>query len=373
MKKTVKIAIISAAAVAAVAGALFVVIPLATSKQAEARLGEALAEAGIPEDMWSVGRAYYVPLLGRLTVERLEFGERGVGAFLEAKKAVLSLDASKKDFFAGSVEIRDASFSTNDVGVTVKSLSVNDFSVDKALFAYSPFEAVQKLGAIRVSGAAFTQEGRTRFSLGSLNAAVGYAEGKIPFSSSVTLKDLAIDVRQFAQFPALRPEYRLSNLELKNSLSNGVYTVNLVIDEENLFTIKVNLGVSLPHSLIASGRITDLAGIDYGEEVKMDSLTLTYTDKSLLDHIFELAGMSGGRAEVAGELNETLMAFAERGGVDAERFANEAAKFIAKPGKFELKTNLDFPMSLEDISQNPFSMNVSLSINEGRPFTTGEY
>jgi hypothetical protein len=370
MKKAVKIAIISAAAVAVAAGVLFVVIPLATSKKAESRLGEALAEAGIPEDRWSVGRVYYVPLLGRLVAERLEFGERD-GAFLKAKKVALSLDTSEKDFFAGSVDVQEASFSADDAGVEVKSLSVKGFSVDKALFSRSPFEAVKKLGSIHASGAAFRQEGRTRFSLGSLNAVVGYTEGNIPFSSSVTLKELAMDVRQFAQIPTLLPEYRLSNFELKNSLSGGVYTVNLVIDGADLFTMQVNLGVVLPRSLLASGRMTDLAGINYGEDVKMASLALAYTDKSFLDHVFELAGMSGGRAEAAERLNETFMTFAETSGVDAERFADEAVKFIAKPGKFELKTNFDVPMSFEEISRNPFAMNVSLSINGGKPFTTG--
>ncbi|MDR2447651.1 MAG: hypothetical protein LBD58_10275 [Treponema sp.] len=373
MKKTVKIAIISASAVAAAAGVLFVAIPLATSKRAEARLGEAFAEAGIPEGMWSVDRAYYIPLIGHLVIEKLEFGERGGGAFLEVKKATLALDTGEKEFFAGSVDAREVSFSSYDTGIAVKSLSANDFSVDKALFAHSPVKAVKKLGTIRMSDAVFRQEGRTRFSLGRLNIVSDYAEGKIPLFSSVTLKELAVNIRQFASLPALRPEYRISNFELKTSLSGGVYTVNLVIDGANLFMIKANLDIVSPHSLLASGRITDLAEVDYAEDIKIDSLSLVYIDKSFLDHGFELAGMSGGRAELAEQLNETLMMFAETGGVDAEqRFVDEAAKFIAKPGKFELKTNLDFPMSIREISKNLFAMNISLSINGGKPFTTGE-
>ncbi|MDR1278230.1 MAG: hypothetical protein LBK02_05725 [Treponema sp.] len=59
---------------------------------------------------------------------------------------------------------------------------------------------------------------------------------------------------------------------------------------------------------------------------------------------------------------------AERSGVDAERFAGEAAKFIAKPGKFKLETNS--PVSFEEIVQNPLAVNASLSINGGKPFTT---
>jgi hypothetical protein len=369
MKKAVKIAIISVAAVAVLAGALFVVIPLATSKEAEARLGEALAEAGIPEDMWSVDRAYYVPLLGHLVAEKLEFGERD-SAFLEAKKVTLALDAGREDLFAGSVDAEELSFLADDTGITVKSFSVKDFSVDRALLGYSPAGALKRLGNIRLSDAVFRQRGQTYFSLGSLNADIGYAEGKIPLPSSVSLKEVVMDSRRFMPLPALRPEYRLSTLELKNSLSGGVYTANLVIDGANLFTLKADLGLSLPRELLASGVISSLALIDYGEDVKLDSLALTYTDKSFLDHVFELSGIPGGRARAAEQLNETLMMFAMMGGVDAERFAEEVAKFIAKPEKFELKTNIDSPVSFEDISRNPFAVNLSLSINGGKPFTT---
>jgi hypothetical protein len=370
MKKAVKIAIPAAVLLALAAGILFVAIPLASSKEAEARLGAALAEAGLPEDMWSVDRAYYVPLLGHLTLEKLEFGERG-GAFFEAKKVVLALDTGREELLAGSVDARDLFFSADDAGLTVKSLSVNDFSVDKALFEYSPLKAVKKLGKIRMSDAVFRQRGRKYFSLGELSANAGYVEGKIPFPSSVSLKELVLDVRHFAPLPAVRPEYRLSKFELKNSLSGGLYTANLVIQGANLFTVKADFGISLPYELLASGEIDNLALIDYGEDVKLDSLTLSYTDKSFLDHVFELAGMSGGRDRVAEELNEILMMFAMMGKVDAEEFVDEVTKFIAKPGKIELKTNIDSPLSLEEISRNPFVMNMSFSINGGKPFTSG--
>jgi hypothetical protein len=189
VKKAVKIVIISVAVVVLVVGVLFVVIPLATSKEAEARFGEALAAVGIPEDMWSVDRVYYVPLFGHLVVEKIKFGESGGGAFLEAKKITLALDIRRADFFAGSVDARELSFWADDASITVKSLSVNDFSLDQALFMYSPVEALKKLGTIRLNDAAFRQSGWTYFSLGSLNAQVEYAEGKIPLPSSVSLKE----------------------------------------------------------------------------------------------------------------------------------------------------------------------------------------
>jgi hypothetical protein len=371
VKKGVKIAIISTAIVAAAAAVLFAVIPLVTSKNAEARLGEVLTEAGIPEDMWNIGRAYYVPLLGHLVVEKLEFGERGA-AFLEVKKATLRLDTAGEDIFAGSVDAQDVSFLADDAGITVKNLSVNDFSVDKALFGYSPVEAVKKLGNIHLSDMVFRQRGRSNFSLGRLNADIGYVEGRIPLSSSVSLKEFAVDVRQFTPLPSLRPEYRFSNIDFKTSSSGGVYTVNFVIDGANLFTIKADLDLSLPREFLASGEITGFALIDYDEDVKIDSFSLAYTDKSFLDHIFELAGMSGDREDAAELLSETLQGIAMMGGVDIKRFADETAKFIAKPGKLELKTNLDSPVSFTDISRNPFAMNLSLSINGGKPFTTGE-
>jgi hypothetical protein len=334
-------------------------------------LGEAIAEAGIPEDMWSIDRAYYVPLFGHVVVKRIKFGESG-DAFLEAKKVTLALNTGREDFFAGSVNARKVSFSTDDTSITVKRFSVNNFSVDTTLFGYSPVEAIKKLGNIRLNNTVFKKKGQTYFSLGRFNVDAGYTEGKIPLPSSVSLKKFTMDVRQFLPLPALRPEYRLSNFDLKNSISSGVSTVNLVINGANLFTLKVDLGLSWPTELFASGEITNLVLIDYKEDVKINSFALTYTDKSFLDHVFELAGVPGGRKSAADQLNETFMTFAAMGGVDAERFASEAAKFIAKPGKFELNTNINSPMSFEDITRNPLATNLSLSINGGKPFTTGE-
>jgi hypothetical protein len=371
MKKAVKIVIISVAAVVVLAmGVLFIVFPLATAKIAEARLSEALAGAGIPEDMWSVDRVYYVPLFG-VVAEKVKFGENGGDTSLEAKKITLAIDMGSEDFFGGSVDARKVSFSTGDTSITVKKLSVNDFSVDTALFGYSPVEAVKELENIRLNNVVFRQDGETYFSLGKLNVKAGYAEGKSPLPSSISLKKFIMDVRQFAPFSTLRPEYKLSNLDLKISPSGD--TVNLIINGAKLFTIKVDLGLSLPRELLASGGISSLALIDFEEDVKINSLVLTYTDKSFLDHVFELAGMPSGRERTVDQLNETFMEFAMMSGVDAERFVNEATKFIAKPGKFELKTNINSPVSFEDIFQNPLAMNLSLSINGGKPFTTGEH
>jgi hypothetical protein len=371
MKKSVKIALISTAIVVTAATILFIVIPLATSKEAETRLSETLAEAGIPEDMWSIDRAYYVPLLGHLVIEKLEFGERGV-AFLEVKKVILTLDTGSEDIFAGSVDAQDISFFADDTGITTKKLSVNDFSVNKALFEYSPIEAVKRLGNIHLTDMAFRQRGQSNISLGALNADIGYVEGRIPLSSSVSLKEFVVDVRQFMPLPALYSEYRFSNINFKTSSSSGVYMVDFIIDEANLFTIQADLGVALPHELLASGEIANFALIDYDEDVKLNSFSLAYIDKSLLNHIFELVGMPGDREVIAEQLNETLQEIAIMGGIDMKRFADEAAKFIVKPERLELKTNLNSPMSFTDISQNPFAMNLSLSINGGKPFTTGE-
>jgi len=373
MKKAVKVAAIMAAAVVVITVILFVAVPSTTSKQAETKLSEALAGAGIPKDMWSAEKVYYVPLLGHLVVENFKIGEQGGDTILQAKKVTLALDTRSEDLFAGSAEAQGLSFSADDAGISVKNLSVKNFSVDKALFKYSPFEAVKKLGNISLSGAVFRQKGRTYFSLGGLNADIGYVEGKLPLSSSLVLKDFVMDVRQFAPLPALRPEYRLANFEIRNSVSAGVYKINLVIDGTNLFAIKAALGISVPAEFLASGDISHLSAFDYEEDVKLDSFSLTYTDKSFLDHVFELAGISGGRAGAAEQFGDSLPIFALiDGGADAKRFHDAVAQFIAKPGMFELKTNIASPLSFDDISQNPLALNVSLSINGGKPFTTGK-
>jgi hypothetical protein len=137
---------------------------------------------------------------------------------------------------------------------------MKDFSVDTSMFGYSPFEAVKKLGKVRASGAAFSQGGQTYFSLGEFNANIGFTQGKIPLPASVTLKMLTADVRQFNSLSALRPEYRISTLELKNSLFGGVYNVSLVIDGDKLFTIKIDLEISIPQEI---NEIADFASLDY--------------------------------------------------------------------------------------------------------------
>ena len=139
----------------------------------------------------------------------------------------------------------------------------------------------------------------------------------------------------------------------------------------DLFLIKADLDISLPNEIIASGEIANLALIDFEEDVKLDSISLTLTDKSFIDHVFELAGMAGNREYAAAQLNETLMTFAMMGGLDMQRFVKEATDFIAKPGKIEIRTNLKSPVSFEYISRNPFAINLSLTINGRKPFTIG--
>jgi hypothetical protein len=362
MKKAVKITAISAVAVAVILMTLFVVIPFASSKEAEARLGEALAGAGIPEDMWSAQRVYYVPVFGRLVVEKFE-----IGGIFEANKIMMVVKTNSDDVFAGAIDAQGLSLLADGTDIIAKSISVKDFSVDTRMFGYNPFESVKKLGKVSVNGATFSQGGQTYFSLGEFNANVGYSEGKIPLPASVTLKKLTADIRRFNSLSTLRPEYQISTLELKNSLSGGAYKINLVIDVDDLFTIKTALGISFP---LYFDKITDFASMDYGEDVKLDSLMLTYTDKSFLEHIFELAGLPGGREGAAELLNDSIMMIAELGGIDAERFAGESAEFFKKPGKLELKTDLESPVSFEDIGRNPFAVNLSISINGGKPFTT---
>jgi hypothetical protein len=363
MKKAVKITVISVAAIVIILTALFVVIPLASSREAEERLAEALTGAGIPEDMWSAERVYYVPIFGHLIVENFE-----IGGNLEAKKIIMAIKTNSEDVITGAIDAQGLSFSADGIGIIVKSISVKDFSVNTMMFGYSPLESVKKLGKVSVKGTAFRQDGRTYFTLGEFNANVGYSEGKIPLPTSVTLKKLTADVRRFNSLPALRPDYQISTLELKNSLSGGTCKTNLIIDVNDLFTIETDFRISFPLEFDGTANFTSM---DYGEDVKLDSLTLTYTDKSFLEHIFELSGLPGGREDAAELLNDSIMMIAELGGIDAERFVSESAGFFKKPGKLELKTNLESPVSFEDIGRNPLAVNLSLSINEGTPFTTG--
>ncbi|MDR2785416.1 MAG: hypothetical protein LBB83_05840 [Treponema sp.] len=365
MKKAVKITVISVAAIAVILIALFVVIPFASSKEAKARLSEALAGAGIPDDMWSAERVYYVPVFGHLVVEKFE-----IGGILEANKITMAIKTNSENVFAGSINAQRLSFLADGTDIVVKSLSVKDFSVDTVMFGDNPLESFKRLGKVSVSGTTFRQSGQTYFTLGEFNANVGYSEGKTWLPASVTLKNLTADVRRFNSLSALRPEYRISTLKLKNSLSGAAYKINLIMDVDDLFAIKTDLGISFP---LEFDEIADFTAIDYGEDVKLDSLTLTYTDKSFLEHIFELAELPGGKEAAAESLNDSIMMIAELGGIDAERFASESAGFLKKPGKLELKTNLESPVSFEDIGQNPFAVNLSLSINGGKPFTTDRY
>jgi hypothetical protein len=139
---------------------------------------------------------------------------------------------------------------------------------------------------------------------------------------------LAADVRRFNSLPSLRPDYQISTRKLKKSLSGGIYKTNFVIDVNDLFTVKTDLGFSFP---LEFDGIADFTSMNYGEDVKLDPLTLTYTDKSFLEHIFELAGLPGGREDAAKLLNDSIMMIAELGGIDVERFVSESAGFLRNP------------------------------------------
>ena len=371
MNKIVKIAIISAAALGILALVLFVVVPKVTSGGAEARLGEAFAEAGIPDDMWSVGSVQFVPLFNRFVIENLEFGDRYSSEFIRANKVTVSLSSNTDTVFAGSLNTEELTFYADGFYVSVNDLSVNNFSIDKFMLEYSPFEAVKKLDSIRINDAVFRQDGRTYFSLGRLSASLGYTEGYIPLSTSFSLTDLVMDIRPFAEFYGMRPEYRLTKFETKSSISGNVNTVTLAIDGANLFSINTDIRITLPRQLVASRRISDFAMIDFEEDIRLNSFSFTYEDKSLLDHIFDLTGMSSEREYILDDLYDMIMMFAMMGGAEMERLMLEAAGFIERPGKLELRTNFRSPLSFEDVIYDPFAMNLGLSINGGRPFMLG--
>jgi hypothetical protein len=364
MRKSIKIAAISGVTVVVILlMTLFVAIPHVSSKKAEARLGEALAGVGIPEDAWSAENVYYIPVFGHLVIQKFE-----LGGIVEVDKITMSIKTNREEVFAGSIEGQGLTFSADGADIAIKSLSIKDFSVDTMEFVYNPIESVKKIGKVSTSGMTFKQDGRTYFTLGEFNADISYSEGKIPLSTLVTLKELTANLRSFNSLPALRPEYRLSKLELKNSLSSGAYKISLIIDVDKLFVVKADVGISFP---LEFDGIVDFAAMDYEEDVKLDSLVLTYTDKSFLEHIFELIELPGGRENTAALLNDSIMMIAELGGVDVERFVSESASFFKEPEKLELKTNFESPMSFNDIGQNPFAVSLSLSINGGKPFTTG--
>ena len=371
MKKPVLIAIIAAGAAAVFAAVVFLVIPGVTSNEAERQLKVTFAEAGIPDDMWKAGKVTYVPIVGNLVIEKLEIGNRNSDVYITAGKAVLSLKTNNDEYMAGSVEVQDVSFLSDEVGITAKNISINDFSIDKMLMEYSPAEAIGKLGSVRMSDAVFRLRGRRYVSLGSFSADINYTEGKLP-APSVTIKDLAMDVRQLMSIPDLRSEYRLSSFEMKNTFTAGVYASVLSMEMASLFALKTDVSIFLP-SQLASGDIAAFARIDFEDDIKLNSFSVTYTDRSLLDHVFELAGMGGNRDYFADELYELIMMFAMMGGAELERFVNEATVFIAKPGTLELKTNIGRPLSFYELGQNPFAMNLSFTINGGKPFTASGF
>jgi hypothetical protein len=371
MKKSVKIALISAAVVVVTAGILFVCIPLVTSKQAETKLRETLAEAEIPEEMWSVNRVYYIPLFRHFVVEELEYKENA-SFILKAKKVTLTLDKNSEEIFAGSMVAHAITFlDDNYSSITVKRFSLNDFSIDK-----TPSAALTKLGNIRLNKTVFEHKETTYLSLGRFDIDVDYDKrytysyarpsfySILSFPKSVLLKELIID-EQFISLPESRPKYRFSNIAFVNSFSYKSGIVNLIIDGVNLFKINAVFDISFP---------SDYPGFFFNiGEAELNSLSLTYNDKSFLDHFLQLVGISGDRADIVEQLNEPLQTIAMMCGFDTEIFADEAVKFIANPEKLELKTNFDSPMSFEGIIQNPSSAKISLSINGGKPFSASRH
>jgi hypothetical protein len=239
---------------------------------------------------------------------------------------------------------------------------VADFSVNtEELMNIGP-EGIKKIGKVSVNNVEFNKD-RVSFSLEKLNADIGYSQGTMPSSSAISLKGFAADLRPLGLFASLRPQYKIANLELKNSLSKGIDTVSLVIECPELFNIKTNLGVSYPYTSFTP----DITG-----DIKLNSFSFTYTDKSFLNHIFELIGMPSGGESIKALLNAFIVPVAGMGGIDTERFAREAANFFAKPNTLNLTTDIKSPVSIEDIMDNPFALNISLSINGGKPFRTSE-
>ena len=369
MKKSILIAIISAAAAALIAVVLFLIVPIATSKTAEQKFSEAISETGIPDDMWSAGKVVYVPVFDHIVIDDLEFGDKWSIGYLKAKKAILKINTSKENIVSGSIDLQDASLSADGGGIIVKNFAVNNFSVDKSMFEYSPIEAIKKLDSISISGGEYRQGGIQYFLVKKFNANLNYTEGKISNSSSISIKDFISDLRKFIPYENLRKEYRLSNIEIKFNRSG---LVNLTIDGTNLFSIKSDIDIFLPQEITSSASLSIFDEIDFND-VKLRSISLTFTDRSLLDHIFTLSGMTDNRAAAAQELKEAFLMYAESLGMEEERFANEAVKFITKPGRFEIKSNPVSPMSLEEITENPLAANLSLSINGGKPFTARGY
>lgn len=372
MKKAVKVTLLSLAALGALALILLITVPPAISKRAEARLREIFARAGIREDRWSVGKVSYVPLFGHLVLDQFSLGEPEAGFFFNAGKLTLKLQEGGESLAAGSAEARDLSLLAGEAGISAKSFSARNFSLNLALLSESPGEALEKLESLSLGSAVLDREGRPLVSLESLEADLDYAGGR-SLSPSVVVKDLVMDIRDFASHPALRPEYRFTSLEIKNSIAGDAYTSRLSADAAGLFVVDLGLDFSLPHEFFASGPAGGFSGFDYQRDLKLNSLSLNYTDHAFLDHVFEIAGLSGGREAAAEQLRETFWALGMVGGIDAERFAGEAVRFIAEPGNFEFRANADSPLSFAELQRNPFGAGMSLSINGGEPFTSAGY
>jgi hypothetical protein len=361
VNKTLKIVLIAAAIVVVTAGLFFVLTPLVTSKATEEKLAQVLLDAGIPEEMWNAEKAYYIPILNNLVVENLTIGEDDDES-IRVEKITLTIKTNRDTVFAGSINVKGVSFSADDISLAAGNFSAVDFLVDTEQLKNMQINDIKKIGKVSVSNAYL--KGGFNLSLGQLNADINYIEGKIPASSALSLKDFIIDVRPFGtfrSFRSLRPEYQITSMDLKNSLSKGVDTVTLAIECRELFNIKTNLGISYPYTSFTP----DIAG-----DIKLHAFSFTYTDKSFLNHIFELAGMPGGGENVKELLDSSIVPFASMGGIDAERFAKEAANFFAKPNTLNLKTDIKTPINAADIMDDPFALNISLTINGGKPFTT---
>jgi hypothetical protein len=370
MKKGLKIAVITVAALVVVAVGVFVVVPQASSKATENKLREAFSSAGIPDDMWDMDKAYYEPLSGNVVVENLRFGEKGEDNSITAKKVILRLKGASKDNFAGSIDAQGVSLKADNDSASAQSFGVHDFSVDTTLFQSAPVKAVKKLGSIQLGNVMIQQKGKAPYSVEKLNVVLNYSEGNIPRSSSISINGLALNMRDFLPQSSPLSNISLSTVALTNSVSGNVDTVNLTIDGNNLCSIKTAMSLTVPQEILQADDITKLENIDYNNEIKLNSFSFNYTDKSLLDDIFKLAGMTGSKEEIADQLNQNLSSLASIAGVDGQRFAREASNYIVNPGKLELKTNFASPVSLEDIIQNPLSLKLQLSINGGKPFTT---
>lgn len=367
-----KIVIIAGIVILVVAGVLFIVIPLATSKMVESRLSEAFDSAGIPEEIWNVGSARYFPIPGRIVIKNLVFGDDYEDFQAKVKRLTFTSNLKNTDIFKGSARAKKVLFLADEVNISVGSICVNGFMLDLSELNYGlGMSAVKKLKNIRVNNVEYKQRGSTYFSLKKMNTNIGYTHGKIPLSTSISMKDLILDVRRLLSISSgLNTEYRFSNLSYKNKISKGVSNADLDITLADLFNTKINIVFSFPPEFDTSGSVENLAMIDFEEDLKMVSLVFNYNDKSFLDHILRLAKVN--KKYAVEMLNETFMEMAIMSGFDSDRFVKEATNFIVKPKKLELKIIPDYPLSLNDITDDLFDSNLSLSINGGKPFRNNQ-